>query len=98
MIFLYCGLLVCGWLIIRSLRDPFCRLLAVGILLTIGLQALLNIAVVTGMAPTKGIALPLVSSGGTGWVLTAFSIGLLVSMSSEAQDDEPSLVTRVEYS
>ena len=94
-IFLYCGLLVCGWLIVRSLRDPFSRLLAVGILLTVGLQALFNIAVVTGVAPTKGIALPLVSSGGTGWVLTAFSIGLLVSMSCEAQHDEPSLVTKI---
>jgi hypothetical protein len=47
--------------------------------------------VVTGWAPTKGIALPLVSAGGTGWVLTAFSLGLLVSMGREAEqaDDRP---------
>jgi cell division protein FtsW (lipid II flippase) len=36
-------------------------------------------AVVTGLGPTKGIALPLVSAGGTGWVLTAFCLGMLVS-------------------
>ena len=65
---------------------PFQRLLGLGIVLTIGLQAIINIAVVTGSGPTKGIALPLVSSGGTGWVLTAFCIGLLVSIEREAFD------------
>ena len=35
------------------------------------------------IAPTKGIALPLVSSGGTGWCLTAFSIGLLAAIDRE---------------
>ena len=63
---------------------PFQRLLGLGIVLTIGLQAIINIAVVTGSGPTKGIALPLVSSGGTGWVLTAFCIGLLVAIEREA--------------
>jgi cell division protein FtsW len=88
---LYGGLLLCGWSIIRRCDDSFRRLLGFGILLTLGLQTLINIAVVTGWAPTKGIALPLVSSGGTGWVLTAFSLGLLVSMGREAEqaDDRP---------
>jgi cell division protein FtsW (lipid II flippase) len=35
---------------------------------------------VTGLAPTKGIALPLISRGGTGWILTAFSLGMLASI------------------
>jgi cell division protein FtsW len=78
-------LLVCGWSIIRRSRDPFCRLLGLGIVVTTGLQALINLAVVTGLAPTKGIALPLVSAGGTGWVLTAFCLGLLVSVGREAR-------------
>lgn len=77
---LFAALLLCGLAIVRRAEHPLHRLLGVGILLTIGLQALINMAVVTGMAPTKGIALPLVSAGGTGWVLTAFSIGLLVSI------------------
>jgi cell division protein FtsW len=85
---LYCGLLLCGWSIVRRCPDPFRRLLGLGILLTLGLQALLNLAVVTGVAPTKGIALPLVSAGGTGWVLTAFSLGLLVAMGREVRRDE----------
>jgi cell division protein FtsW len=77
---LYACLLFCGLSIIRRVEHPFQRLLGLGVMLAIGLQALINIAVVTGSAPTKGIALPLLSSGGTGWVLTAFCIGLLVSM------------------
>lgn len=63
---------------------PFSRLLGFGIVLTFGLQAAINLAVVTGLAPTKGIALPLVSQGGTGWVLTAFSLGLVISMDRRA--------------
>ena len=51
------------------------------------------------MAPTKGIALPLVSRGGSGWILTAFSLGLLwaidrtQSRSLLAGDDEPAIET-----
>ncbi len=62
----------------------FSRLFGFGIVLTFGLQAAINIAVVTGLAPTKGIALPLVSQGGTGWILTAFSLGLVISMDRHA--------------
>ncbi len=77
---LYGFLMLCGLSIVRRTTSAAQQLLGVGILLTVGLQAFINIAVVTGSAPTKGIALPLLSSGGTGWVLTAFCIGLLVSM------------------
>ncbi len=89
---LFCTLLVCGLSIIRRVEPASGganRLLGLGILLTIGLQAVINMAVVTGLAPTKGIALPLVSAGGTGWVLTAFSIGLLVSMDRAIANRKP---------
>ena len=58
----------------------FSQLVGLGILLTFGLQALINISVVTGLAPTKGIALPLVSHGGTGWILTAAALGLVIGI------------------
>lgn len=77
---LYLLMLACGFSIVRRCAHPFERLVGLGVMLTIGFQAFINIAVVTGMAPTKGIALPLLSQGGTGWVLTALSVGLLVSM------------------
>jgi hypothetical protein len=56
------------------------KLVGIGVIATVGLQALINMAVVTGLGPTKGIALPLLSSGGTGWILTAACLGLLVNM------------------
>ncbi|MCL4209261.1 MAG: FtsW/RodA/SpoVE family cell cycle protein [Phycisphaeraceae bacterium] len=87
-LFLYGGLVVCGLLVARRVSHPFLRLVALGVVLTIGLQAAINIAVVTGVAPTKGIALPLLSHGGTGWALTAFSIGLLVSMDRRVREEE----------
>lgn len=89
---LYAFLLICGYSIIKRVEDPFKKLVGLGVLLTVGLQAFINIAVVTGSAPTKGIALPLLSNGGTGWVLTAFCIGLLVSMDRElAKRELPTL-------
>jgi cell division protein FtsW len=91
---LYACLLSCGFSIVRRVENPFQRLLGLGILLAVGLQAFINIAVVTGSAPTKGIALPLLSSGGTGWVLTAFCIGLLVSMDRELAKKEGRIATR----
>jgi cell division protein FtsW len=91
-LFLYAGLLFCGYVVIRRLQHPFHRLLATGVMLTVGLQAAINVAVVTGVAPTKGIALPLLSHGGTGWALTAFSIGLLVAM--DRQGDLPLPISR----
>jgi cell division protein FtsW len=83
---LHAGLLLCGFAVIARVTHPFSRLLGLGILLTLGFQTLINLLVVTGLAPTKGIALPLLSAGGTGWCLTAFSVGLLVSMDRTADE------------
>jgi cell division protein FtsW len=58
----------------------FGRLLALGATLTIGFQAAMNIAVVTVSVPTKGIALPLVSAGGSGVILLSCLVGLLVNV------------------
>lgn len=74
-LFVWCGLAVT----LRT-RHPFTRLVALGITLTIGLQAIINLAVVVVLVPTKGIPLPLISAGGTGWVTVASAIGLLVAI------------------
>ena len=65
-----------------SLVTNFESLIAMGFTLTVTMQALINAAVVTGLAPTKGIALPLISRGGTGWILTAFSLGMVASIAA----------------
>ena len=79
-ILLYLTLLFSGWQVARRSRDVFGKLIAFGCTAMIGLQAAMNIAVVTVTVPTKGIALPLISSGGTGWILTAGAIGLVMSV------------------
>jgi cell division protein FtsW len=77
---LYAMLIITGLGIARREPDRLLKLLGLGIVTTVGLQAVINLFVVTGMAPTKGIALPLMSSGGTGWILTAACLGLLAAM------------------
>lgn len=84
---LYTLLLWAGIAIIRAEPSRLLRMIGLGILVTIGLQAAVNLAVVTGLGPTKGIALPLLSSGGTGWVLTAACLGLLVNMDRTRRKD-----------
>ncbi len=74
---------VLAWTIVGILsREPnsLLRLGGFGVLATLLIQATINLLVVTGLGPTKGIALPLLSAGGTGWVLTAGCLGLLVAM------------------
>jgi cell division protein FtsW len=72
-----------GW---RGLRaafrspDPFARLVAFGITTTLVLQAFFNISVVVSLLPTKGIPLPLISSGGTSVFCTLASIGVLLNI------------------
>lgn len=91
---LYAVLLLSGLAVVRRLAHPFPKVFCLGVLLMIAGQALMNIAVVTGSVPAKGIALPLVSSGGSGWLLTSFAIGMMVSIdrhlakeSSEVETD-----------
>ena len=77
---LFLVILWIGLGIVKDCKDTFGRLVGLGVLLTVGLQASINIAVVVAVVPTKGIALPLVSSGGTGWIMTAFALGLVAAL------------------
>lgn len=77
---LYLAVICSGLSIVRRCPDLVGKLVALGVLLAIGLQALINMAVVTVLVPTKGIALPLLSAGGTGWVLTATALGLVAGL------------------
>jgi cell division protein FtsW len=79
-LFLYATLAWLGTHVAAREKTLTLKLLALGITATVALQALINLFVVTGLAPTKGIALPLMSSGGTGWILTGFALGLVVAI------------------
>jgi len=68
--------------VLRS-RDPFARLTAFGLTMAIMLQAFFNISVVLSLLPTKGIPLPLISSGGTSLFVTLAGIGVLLNLTRE---------------
>jgi cell division protein FtsW len=79
---------VFGWRGLRAAfrsQDPFARLVAFGITTTILLQAFFNISVVLSLVPTKGIPLPLISSGGTSVFVTLASIGILLNITRKAE-------------
>jgi cell division protein FtsW len=65
--------------------SPFERLAAFGLTATFGLQAAMNIAVVTVVTPTTGISLPLISAGGSGTITYGLIIGLLAAMASRTR-------------
>ncbi|MHB1157587.1 MAG: peptidoglycan glycosyltransferase FtsW [Phycisphaerales bacterium] len=73
--------------VVRDCKWVFGKMVGLGVILTLGLQAVMNIAVVTGVVPTKGIALPFLSSGGTGWVMCAAAMGLLIALDRINQEE-----------
>lgn len=86
----YAALVLKGFQIAARAREPFGRYLALGITLLIGLQALINAGVVTGMLPTKGLTLPLVSYGGSSLMVNLLAIGILLSISRDRQGGQGS--------
>ena len=66
-----------------SLERPFAALVAQGIGLWIGVQAIINIGVNTGMLPTKGLTLPLLSFGGSSLVATCCALAVLMRVDWE---------------
>ncbi|MCS6770483.1 MAG: putative lipid II flippase FtsW [Kiritimatiellae bacterium] len=71
--------------------DLFSRLFALGLTCMIAFQAAINIGVVTGSLPTKGIPLPFISYGGTSLVVSLTMVGMLVSVARHAGDADPTL-------
>jgi cell division protein FtsW len=66
-------------------QDAFGRFLAVGITCMVVVQAFINISVVLGLMPTKGIPLPLISYGGSSIFMTLACIGVLLNVSKQAE-------------
>ena len=87
-----CG--VAGLYIWRCLRaaarasDPFAGLLAAGLTVQIGLYAIVNLAVATGLAPTTGLPLPFVSYGGSALLANLAAAGLLYRVSAGNDERE----------
>ena len=64
-------------------KDTFGTLVAAGITSVIGVQALINIAVVTGSIPVTGVPLPFISYGGSSLVLNMMAMGVLLNISRQ---------------
>jgi cell division protein FtsW len=69
-----------GLKIIKQAPDKFGFFLAAGIVLTIGLKAVINIGVSCGLLPTKGLPLPFISYGGSSFIFDLISIGILLNI------------------
>src|SRR6185503_16172354 len=86
-------LVICGLFIASRARDTFGLLLASGLTMLIGLQAAINIGVVTSALPNKGMPLPFISYGGSNLLAMLTCVGLLLSVArySRVEDlaDEP---------
>jgi rod shape determining protein RodA len=76
----YVVIIVCGLEVAMITNDPFGRLLTVGVVVMIVVQALLNICMNLGLAPITGMTLPFVSAGGSSLWANFLALGLLVSV------------------
>lgn len=74
----------------RKYQDRFGMLLAGGITLALGLQGFVNMAVVLGLLPTKGLTLPFISYGGSALVVDLFAVGVLLSVARGPSKQEAS--------
>jgi rod shape determining protein RodA len=77
------GLLVWrGLAIAQETREPFGRLLVVGIMAMIAFQVVINTGMLVGLLPITGLPLPLVSYGGSGLIANALALGLVINVGS----------------
>lgn len=86
---LFTVLVVSGFVIARRAEKagmPFGACFCYGLVFLLGLQAAINMAVSTGLLPTKGLTLPLVSYGGSSLIVTCISIGVIVRVELERLD------------
>jgi cell division protein FtsW len=82
-----CGFVVIFWRGLRAMvlmPDDFGRFLALGITTMVVFQAFMNISVVLGLIPNKGIPLPMISAGGSSLLSTLTSLGILMNISEHA--------------
>jgi cell division protein FtsW len=88
---LFAVLIIRGLIISLRARDTFGAYLAMGLTALIGLQAAINLAVVSGLMPTKGLSLPFLSYGGSSLLVNMIAVGILLNISSNTQQPKETL-------
>lgn len=88
LIFLYLALLFRVIVLVMKSPYTFGALLALGLGLSIVIQAFFNIGVTIGVLPATGVTLPLVSMGGSSIIFIAMALGIILSISRSVQEDE----------
>ena len=84
-----CVVLLFGMVVVRGFqislkaKDLYGSYLALGLTCLLALQGLINMGVVMGLLPTKGLTLPLISYGGSSLVITLLSVGVLLNIAAE---------------
>ncbi|MGN1481441.1 putative lipid II flippase FtsW [Porcipelethomonas sp.] len=86
-ILLFALLIIRGFYIASKAKDKFGMLITVGITVQIGIQAFLNIAVVSNLIPNTGISLPFFSYGGTALVMQLAEMGIILNVSRQSSID-----------
>ena len=79
-----------GMRICKTAPDAFGFFLALGITASIALQAAINVAVVTGSMPTKGLPLPFISTGGSSILLSLLGVGILLNIARQSENSDVS--------
>jgi len=92
-VLLYALFLWHGVRLLLGMRSRFALVVGTGLLMQVAVQAVLNIAVVTAVAPNKGLPLPFVSAGGTSLLMLCISTGLLLGL-ARAPEEDPQLEAR----
>jgi cell division protein FtsW len=77
-------IVICGIYIALHARDTFGTMLAAGVTFLIGLQAMINVGVVTSALPNKGLPLPFISYGGSNLLAMLTCVGILLSVARRA--------------
>jgi len=76
----------------KSIQDDFGRYLAFGITVIIGMNAVINMMVATGIIPTTGQTLPFISYGGTSIIFNSIAVGILLNISTYRTQPKGSLL------
>ncbi|MEW6534280.1 MAG: putative lipid II flippase FtsW [Candidatus Auribacterota bacterium] len=93
-VLLFAVFCISGMMIAYKCTDIFGKLLAAGITMMITAQALINMCVVTGMLPTKGIPLPFLSFGGSNLLVNSIAIGILINVGVRGNEQPENAVLK----